>query len=680
MNSFITTDNEIKLELNKNILSNKNNITNNQNYSPRYGTTVDLNTNKIVDQFDKHTTRNKLITSDNKYRISRINVDSRHRDKNPINIINKYITTSSQIIFNQNSSIIKIIIPTNSGLVVDNYITINNLKPITLIQKPNTLTLKKKSKYIYINHDNHQFIGTNNIIRISGVVNSDPNNYFINNLPVSIINTEHTIKLISINNVIDQNNYLIDTGIYLDNDYIYNDNNYTIEVLTLNGIHIKYINASYPISNDVQQGYHIISEASTDYIKINLKVSTAEIINSTIQINNDVSIGLISNSINGYPTPDFYKIKFKSYYNIKKIKLVSTEIPNTEMLIKNNTVFKNNILYWQILEDGDYIYNIEISPGNYDAYSLQSEISSKISDIGRNFGSYLNSNLYINNCIPIININSSNNTFSMQLLSSITLSSNIVIYNSSNTDGYTRLTITHPYHNLSIGDKITISNAVNVFHTDGQLYIPQNIINNIQQIELIIDINNYIIKLPKYNPTIDGGNTQITISNGGNAVNILYQLDFRLLFNYSDTIGSILGFTNINDYNSITIYNKVITNNSLYINASNINSVGLVNYDVAILNFRTYPYILMISSVFSAVINHKESNGVFAKLFLTGNPNSMIYDQYVQIIEDVPITNAFINEIEFKFLTPDGNLYNFNGQDHSFTLEIYEQLDEQKYD
>ena len=130
MNSFITTDNEIKLELNKNISSNKNNITNNQNYSPRYGTTVDLNTNKIVDQFDKHTTRNKLITSDNKYRISRINVDSRHRDKNPINIINKYITTSSQIIFNQNSSIIKIIIPTNSGLVVDNYITINNLKAI----------------------------------------------------------------------------------------------------------------------------------------------------------------------------------------------------------------------------------------------------------------------------------------------------------------------------------------------------------------------------------------------------------------------------------------------------------------------------------------------------------------------------------------------------------------------
>lgn len=82
----------------------------------------------------------------------------------------------------------------------------------------------------------------------------------------------------------------------------------------------------------------------------------------------------------------------------------------------------------------------------------------------------------------------------------------------------------------------------------------------------------------------------------------------------------------------------------------------------------------MVSGVFSSNINYKESNGVFAKLFLTGNPGSIIYDQYVQITEDVPITNAFINEIDFKFLTPDGNLYNFNGQNHSYTLEIYEQL------
>jgi hypothetical protein len=227
---------------------------------------------------------------------------------------------------------------------------------------------------------------------------------------------------------------------------------------------------------------------------------------------------------------------------------------------------------------------------------------------------------------------------------------------------------------LVVGDQLTISNAVNVYHTDGILYIPQTIINKLQTVESVIDINNYIIKIQKYNPTTDGGNSQTTISNGGNAVNILFPLAIRLLFNYTDTIGNILGFTNLSNPNSITKYSKQITNNTLYVNASDINSVGLVNLDVAILNFTTYPYILMVSGVFSSNINYKESNGVFAKLFLTGNPGSIIYDQYVQITEDVPLTNAFINEIEFKFLTPDGNLYNFNGQNHSYTLEIYEQL------
>jgi hypothetical protein len=88
----------------------------------------------------------------------------------------------------------------------------------------------------------------------------------------------------------------------------------------------------------------------------------------------------------------------------------------------------------------------------------------------------------------------------------------------------------------------------------------------------------------------------------------------------------------------------------------------------------------MVSGLFSANINYKESTGVFAKLFLTGNPGSIIYDQYIQINEDVPITNSFINEIEFKFLTPNGDLYNFNNSEHSYTLEIYELLEQAKYE
>ena len=680
-NSFIITDNEVKLELNKTKLSSsKNTINNVSQIENRYGTTVDLNSNKITDKQDKYTTRDKLLTNDEKYRITRKNIDSRYRDKNPINIIDKYISTNNQIVFTELSDILKINMPLNHGLLVDNFITITNLKPITIIQNPNTFTLKKNSKYIYINHVNHQFIGTNNIIKINGIENIDTNNYFIYNLPLSIVNMEQKVILININGVIDPDNYLIDTGIYIDNDFIYKENNYYIDILTYNGIHIKYINASYPISNDVQQGYHIITESSLDYIKIKLKVMTQLITIQTININNDVLIGNIVKSITGYPGPEFYKIKFKSYYNIKKIKLVSTEIPNTEMLIKSNTTYKNNSLYFQILEDGDYIYNINISAGNYDTSSLATEIYNKIAAISRKFGSYLTSSLYNSKCIPIITINPSNNLFTMQIMGNVILSSNIVIYNGLYTDTYIRLNITHPYHNLIIGDKITISGAVNVFHTDGILFIPITSINTTQIVESIIDSNNYIIRLSKYNPTSSGGSDQTTIINGGNAVNILFPLAFRLLFNYIDTFGKVLGFTNLGNENSITVYSKLVTNNTLYINSSNINSVGLTNLDVAMLNFQTYPYILMASTIFSSTINYKESNGVFAKLFLTGNPGSLIYDQYVQINEDVLSTNSFINEMEFQFLTPNGNLYNFNGYEHSYTLEIYEQLGEARRD
>jgi hypothetical protein len=84
----------------------------------------------------------------------------------------------------------------------------------------------------------------------------------------------------------------------------------------------------------------------------------------------------------------------------------------------------------------------------------------------------------------------------------------------------------------------------------------------------------------------------------------------------------------------------------------------------------------MVSEIFSSNINLKDSIGIFAKLFLTGNPGSFIYDQYIQVTEEVPQTFAFLNYVEFKFLTPDGKPYNFNGQNHSYTLELYEEIDE----
>ena len=67
------------------------------------------------------------------------------------------------------------------------------------------------------------------------------------------------------------------------------------------------------------------------------------------------------------------------------------------------------------------------------------------------------------------------------------------------------------------------------------------------------------------------------------------------------------------------------------------------------------------------------SNG-FAKILLTDAPGSILFNQHIQLAEDLERPIKTLSEIEFKFLSPDGNLYEFNGLDHSFTLEFHEEL------
>ena len=694
-NSLIITDNDVKLELNsKNKNKNKNNNNNytnndtnndnniNDNFTiPRYGTTVDLKTNKVIDNIDKKTLRDKNIsTKKTNNRISRISIDSRNRNLDPKNIISNYITINKPFTFTKDSNILYIEMPINHNLKVDSNITITNVLPSINILRATSLQLKKNSKYIYINQPNHGFIGLTNVINISDVKTSNPNNYFFGNIPLTIINGEHNIILIETNGVLDYNNYLIDMGIYSDSDYTYTEDSFTINVMSLNGINLKYINASYPITNEIQQGYHKIIETGLNYIKIKLlNQSSKTSINK--EGNDNILIGVILSTTNGYPDPDYYAYDLKkTYYNVKKIKLVSTEFPNSELLVKNVPAsLKNNSLYWNILDDGNYIYKININQGNYDALSLQTEITSQISLLKRNFGTYLNSSLYSEYLLPNIIINPSNSIFSMSIMSIVTLSNCVNVSTETYLDSNIRLIITHSNHNLNQLNSITLSGVIGIEDpistSTVKYYIPLDIINKTHIIESINGINNYVIKLDKYNPTTIK-TSEIDVLAGGNAIKILYPLSIRLLFNYNDTLGNILGFKNVSNELSFTNFEKTIANSTPYYSDSNLNSVGLPSYNTPVLQFKTFSYIYMVSEIFSSNINLRDSVGIFAKLFLTGNSGSFIYDQYVQIIDEVPNTFAFLNRLEFKFLTPDGRQYNFNGQDHSYTLELYEELAE----
>jgi hypothetical protein len=144
--SFIKTDNNVKIELHKkdkkdryNKYKQNNNIDqinqndqhiDDENYViPRYGTTVDLKSNKLSNETDKYNLRDQtpIITDNSKYRISRISIDSRNRKINPKNIISNYIEISNPFIFTQGSDILQIQMPLNHNLVINSTITISNV-------------------------------------------------------------------------------------------------------------------------------------------------------------------------------------------------------------------------------------------------------------------------------------------------------------------------------------------------------------------------------------------------------------------------------------------------------------------------------------------------------------------------------------------------------------------------
>ena len=69
-------------------------------------------------------------------------------------------------------------------------------------------------------------------------------------------------------------------------------------------------------------------------------------------------------------------------------------------------------------------------------------------------------------------------------------------------------------------------------------------------------------------------------------------------------------------------------------------------------------------------------NNAFAKILLPGETNKTAYNSYVggtKIFDTGEIDS--LSEIEVAFLTHGRNLFDFNGLDHSFTIEIYEIID-----
>jgi hypothetical protein len=672
-----------------NTINNDNNVLTNQN--------INHNNQKMILKLLKEDSdfiskiystikENKVSSSNSSKKVTRINFDSKNRITIPKNIIgNLHYLSKDPLSFTKDNNTMHILCNVNHNLSVNDRIILQNVSSSHFNLKGG-ITLQKDSYFIKINHPNHGItiddINKGFYILLSGVEGNSNKNTSLGNVSLSLINKIHQVNLTSDSDNIGSDNYYYIKVSTLSLSTI-NDTTSNIKITYQNicGINVNEINANYPISINQVNGYLVVkSIISNKEFGIELNENATKTIRGIG--GTGIYYAKIKSYIPAWTKPNSYRISLnKSFENVTRIKLISTEFPNTEKVIrKYPTNETNNKLYFQVLEDKDHTYEIEITPGNYTVASLRDEIKSEIENVQR---ISFTDNLVVkegNNALlekslnfsAIVETNQYTDIVSIALYSVVIIVKGITLSDDTYEDERKRIIVNHVDHGLSVGDKITIAGA------QSTSAVPNSVLNIEHTIETVKDSNNYIIKLPLHNDSNSTANT-----GGGSAINILIPLSFRLLFNYPDTIGKILGFRNVGEQYSITPFAPVIYNNIAYEYDYFKDAVGneiffnnetrQVENDV--IQLFGHNYILMCCTAFKGNESLSTNNipGVFAKLLLSDSPGSILFNQYIQLAEVLSKPIKTLSELEFKFYSPSGSLYEFNGIDHSFTLEIYEE-------
>jgi len=613
---------------------------------------------------------------------TRVNIDSRDRIINPIHQFDNpifslssnpvsLITDSNQLIFYQQSHPFV----TNDKIIIQNVIS-----SIVVLQYP--LFMSANNQYVRITHPNHGLVEgidkyNDILINISGVIGNSYNETFINNIPVNLINQTYKIYLkINDYDTVNIDYYFIKLPLVPNESFTDTINtNVTIQFLNLGGIPLNYINSNYPTNVNQLFGYQFISNIiDSDHFAIDINT------NASITLSNgggnNIIIRKILNTVEGYSNPNDYIIKLpKSLSNVREMNLIGLEFPYSELLIKNFPADKqNNVLYWQILEDGDITYTINITPGNYTPLEFATEIQNEIELIARQntliqqgtINDHINKKIiYDQYHIANITIDTKTSIVTFKLYQKVTIENCIELQIDTSTDGYQLIKINHYLHSLFAGDTIIIANAISTNS------IPAEILNTTHTIYEVLDENNYLIELPNYNLLSD-----TSVSNGGVETTITIPIKFRLFFDADDTFGTILGFRDVGNDFAITNYGYEISNNEAYANQPTIDSSGnATTYTNNLLNFKGESYVILTCPLIKNSLNSRINiPNSFVKILLKGTEGDIIYDKFTVLEYQFDDIIPLLEELHFTFYSANGTLYDFNGREHSFTLEFIEDI------
>ena len=650
-----------------------------------------------IQNMNKEKTYEELEDYENNYelKVSLVNIDSRFRNFNPKNITDgkPFFLSNNPLTTTENSYEIKILYPNHHFKLGDKFI-IQNIDVEHLIIKER-FYLFNGFKYLLINIDNHNY---NNIILHNEIENKinivnyeqiDQAKRLIGNIPINSILGYR--KIFTYNEIIIENVILNDILQYfnineqtLDNNYIFielpfpysktnklNNNiiftdSYQLENIfeiidsNIGGIPIKYLNANYPINNKQYKSCHFISKTDQNYIYFNSDVKANFSESGGL---NKVYLSKITNVIEGYTKSDNYVIDLKkSFTDVVRIELVSTEIPFVEFNVSNNISNKNNKLYWKYLDDGDVIYSTTIDEGSYGPNTLINKIKERLNLVER-IGS-TNKNKIFNLFDIEVDKNSQEVKFLSYKLERLPNSLKIIKDNIL-TNSF-KLEITCPNNYVKVNDKITISDS----NAIGD--ISKNIINGDHIVYEVNPQNDTFSIIIPVDLTIQNLNIEGT---GGAYVKVKVPVLASFLFNFSDTMGKILGFKNVGDQLSYTNFSHITSNFDNYVEETLFDEVGNKDLYNPLLNLTgTNFYLMMYVNDFENIISNTSSDNPFAKILLSGYPGDIMFNTFISSPLEFDIPVSVINELKVSFRYADNSSPNFKNFDHSFTLRITERM------
>jgi len=145
-------------------------------------------------------------------------------------------------------------------------------------------------------------------------------------------------------------------------------------------------------------------------------------------------------------------------------------------------------------------------------------------------------------------------------------------------------------------------------------------------------------------------------------------LDFPLSYEIGGGFGVCISSKNHNESEKLL----GLKNHGFNSLQENIKCNGLLN---RVVSLEGDSYAILTAPQLNNVFSTGPVNNIFAKLILQDSPGSQLFNGFVVNDKEFENPIASLDELDLTVYAPNGELYNFNGLDYSFSIEILEYVD-----